>query len=78
MSGIDVFVGNYPLIDWQLYDLWVEGNTEREALTELKDRLVTGGSGAGVQFEMMLSDLHDNYRLFQLWETMLHQPIMFR
>ena len=24
-----------------------------------------------------MSDLHDNYRLFNLWETMLHQPIMF-
>lgn len=76
MSGIDVFVGNYPLIDWQLYDLWVEGNNEREALTAVKDRLVSG-VGAGVQFELLLSDLHDNYRLFSLWETMLHQPIMF-
>ena len=25
MSGIDVFVGNYPVIDWELYTLWVEG-----------------------------------------------------
>ena len=25
MSGIDIFVGNYPVIDWELYDLWVEG-----------------------------------------------------
>ena len=25
MSGIDVFVGNYPVIDWDLYRLWVEG-----------------------------------------------------
>ena len=25
MSGIDVFVGNYPVIDWDLYSLWVEG-----------------------------------------------------
>ena len=25
MSSIDVFVGNYPVIDWELYTLWVEG-----------------------------------------------------
>ena len=77
MSGIDIFVGNYPVIDWELYDLWVEGieddhsddndinndagYSEREALTALKDKIVSG-SGAGVQFELLLSDLHDNYR----------------
>ena len=78
MSGIDIFVGNYPVIDWELYDLWVEGTeddhkhiddvnnvvvgySEREALTALKDKIVSG-SGAGVQFELLLSDLHDNYR----------------
>ena len=22
---VDVFVGNYPVIDWELYSLWVEG-----------------------------------------------------
>ena len=37
------------------------GYTEREALTALKDKIVSG-SGAGVQFELLLSDLHDNYR----------------
>ena len=36
--------------------------------------MVPGGGG---QLEFLLSDLHDNYRLFNLWETMLHQPIMF-
>ena len=94
MSGIDVFVGNYPVIDWDLYRLWVEGGlshyiyidfssyfllgySEREALTALKDKLLSGSGSTGVQFELILSDLHDNYRLFNLWETMLHQPIMF-
>ena len=29
MSGIDVFVGNYPVIDWDLYSLWVEGTQSK-------------------------------------------------
>ena len=47
--------------------------------TALKDKILTGSgsTGSSVQFELLLSDLHDNYRLFNLWETMLHQPIMF-
>ena len=55
---------------------FVSGYAEREALTVLKDKLLSG-VGAGVQFDLLLSDLNDNYRLFNLWETMLHQPIMF-
>jgi len=72
MSAFDVFVGNYPVIDWELYDLWVEGYTEKEAMTALKDKILPGVA-AGVQF----ADLQDNYRLFNLWEMMLHQPIIF-
>ena len=53
------------------------GFTEREALTELKDKILSGSGSAGLQFELLMSDLHDNYRLFNLWETMLHQPLMF-
>lgn len=56
---------------------FLTGYTEREALTALKDKILSGSGSTGVQFELLLSDLHDNYRLFNLWETMLHQPIMF-
>ena len=56
---------------------FLSGYTEREALTALKDKILKGSGSTGVQFELLLSDLHDNYRLFNLWETMLHQPIMF-
>ena len=72
MSVVDVFISNYPVINWELYDLWVEGVTEREALVSIRDK--TGSAG---QLELVLSDLHDNFRTFSLWETMLHQPIMF-
>jgi len=29
MSVVDVFVGNYPVIDWELYSLWVEGEAKQ-------------------------------------------------
>ena len=43
MSVVDVFISNYPVINWDLYDLWVEGVTEREALVSIKDK--TGSAG---------------------------------
>ena len=30
-----------------------------------------------LELELLVSDLNDNYRLFTVWEAMLHQPIMF-
>jgi len=41
----------------------------------LKDKGVF--AQASLQFEVLVSDLNDNYRLFTMWETMLHHPIMF-
>ena len=70
--SVEIFVSNYPVINFDLYELWVEGLTEREALVSIKDK-----SGSAGQLELVLSDLHDNFRTFSLWETMLHQPIMF-
>ena len=70
--SVEIFVSNYPVINFDLYELWVEGLTEREPLVSIKDK-----SGSAGQLELVLSDLHDNFRTFSLWETMLHQPIMF-
>jgi len=75
MSVVDVFVGNYPVIDWELYSLWVEGFTVTEAIHALKEKGIF--AHAGLQFDMLVSDLNDNYRQFTMWETMLHHPIMF-
>lgn len=76
MSLVDVFVGNYPLIDWDLYSLWVEGLTVSEAIQTLRERGVVTGQ-TSLELELLVSDLNDNYRLFTVWEAMLHQPIMF-
>jgi len=76
MSVVDVFVGNYPQIDWDLYSLWVEGLTVSEAIQTLKEKGVITGQ-TNLEVELLVCDLNDNYRLFSLWEAMLHQPIMF-
>ena len=81
MSLVDVFVGNFPQIDWTLYSLWVEGLSVAEAMQKLMERgLVTSQSGFSkdsAENNLLASDLADNYRLFGLWESMLHQPVTF-
>jgi len=81
MSLVDVFVGNFPQIDWTLYSLWVEGLSVAEAMPKLRERgLVTSQSGYckdSAENNLLASDLADNYRLFGLWESMLHQPVTF-
>jgi len=76
MSVVDVFVGNYPQIDWDLYSLWVEGMSVNEAMQTLKERGVLPGQTT-LEVELLVSDLADNFRQFNLWEAMLHNPIMF-
>jgi len=77
MSGtvVDVFVGNYTVIDWELYELWVEGLTVNEAIHMLREQGAL--NQAGVPFELLVSDLHNHYRLFNMWEQLLHNPAMF-
>jgi len=75
MSVVDVFVGNYTVIDWELYALWVEGLTVSEAIQMLREQGVL--SQPGVPFDLLVSDLHNHYRLFSMWEQLLHNPAMF-
>ena len=82
MSLVDVFVGNFPQIDWNLYSLWVEGLSVGEAMQKLRERgLVTSQSDycndSAEENNLLASDITDNYRLFGLWESMLHQPVTF-
>ena len=75
MSVVDVFVGNYTVVDWELYALWVEGLTVSEAIQMLREQGVL--SQPGVPFDLLVSDLHNHYRLFSMWEQLLHNPAMF-
>lgn len=80
-SVVDVFVGNYTVIDWELYELWVEGLTVNEAIHMLREQGALNRQGAinqaAVPFELLVSDLHNHYRLFNMWEQLLHNPAMF-
>ena len=81
MSLVDVFVGNFPQIDWTLYTLWVEGLSESEAMQNLRKRGLVSSQAEyctdGAENILLASDVADNYRLFGLWESMLHQPVTF-
>ena len=33
MCELDVFVGNYAIIDWEVYSLWLSGRSIAEAVT---------------------------------------------
>jgi len=77
MSVVDVFVGNFPHIDWSLYSLWVEGLTLPEATARLRERGQAPAPGS-LEGDLQASELADSYRLFGLWEGMLHQPRGFQ
>lgn len=68
MSEIDVFVGNYTLINWDIYELWIQGLTIPECVTYLREK---GFDYPGVTQEHLVSDLKDNYRLFSMLENLL-------
>ena len=36
MCELDVFAGNFTLIDWDIHALWIDGFTAAEAVTFLK------------------------------------------
>jgi hypothetical protein len=68
-----------------------QGLTVAEAIAALKGQGVLTGQQTQLevgpprlsllllplQVDLLVADLNDNYRLFNLWEGMLHQPIMF-
>ena len=62
---MDVFVGNFPQIDWTLYSLWVEGLSVAEAMQKLRERgLVTSQSDYckdSTENNLLASDLADNF-----------------
>ena len=49
-----------------------QGLSVSEAIQTLRERGVVTGQTT-LELELLLSDLNDNYRLFGLWEAMLHQ-----
>uniref|UniRef100_T1JE67 Acidic fibroblast growth factor intracellular-binding protein n=1 Tax=Strigamia maritima TaxID=126957 RepID=T1JE67_STRMM len=73
-SDVDIFVGNETIIDTEVYQLWLEGNTAQEAAAVLRQRGVLVETNASV--ELLMSDVVDHYRTYQMLERLLQNPTM--
>ncbi|KAL4238278.1 hypothetical protein ACF0H5_002990 [Mactra antiquata] len=75
MSFVDVFVGNYIITDFELYQLWLDGLSVNECCSVLQQRGVLQSTGA--RYEELISDTKDSFRLFASLEQLLKWPTKF-
>ncbi|XP_066971948.1 LOW QUALITY PROTEIN: acidic fibroblast growth factor intracellular-binding protein [Macrobrachium rosenbergii] len=70
---VDIFVGNYTIIDTEVFDLWIQGYSVEEAVQVLQHRgeLDTWGTTP----ELLISDTSDHYRTFGMLEKLLLNPV---
>ncbi|CAL8306127.1 unnamed protein product [Arctogadus glacialis] len=69
---LDVFVGNTTIMDEEVYQLWLDGNTVNDAV---KVRMGSEGMEEyEASAEVVMSDTMDQYRTFQMCERLLHNP----
>lgn len=73
--SVDVFVSNYTVIDFELYDQWLTGASVNEVAVTMQQRGVLLDTGA--TFEELLSDVKDNFRLFSSLQQLLKCPTRF-
>ncbi|KAL3278263.1 hypothetical protein HHI36_013600 [Cryptolaemus montrouzieri] len=71
-AEIDVFISNYTLVDPEIYELWIEGQTATEAVATLNQRGL--GQETGASLELIASDVLDHYRTYSLLEKLLINP----
>lgn len=71
--SVDVFVGNSTIVDPEIYQLWVDGNSAHEAAEILKQRGILQQWGANM--DLLMSDVMDHYRTFHMLERLLHNPL---
>ena len=69
MCELDVFVGNFTLVDWDIHHLWLNGLTAQEAVAFLKLDLQT--EFPEFSHEMLVSDVNDHYRVFSMLENVI-------
>lgn len=72
MANVDVFVGNDTLIDPDIYQLWLNGNTAHEAASIEQKRGNLQQYGA--TFNMLLADVDDHFRTLRILERYLKSP----
>ena len=67
MCELDVFAGNFTLIDWDIHALWIDGFTAAEAVTFLK----LEKEFPEYSHEMLESDVNDCFRTFSMLENVI-------
>ncbi|XP_068234903.1 acidic fibroblast growth factor intracellular-binding protein-like [Palaemon carinicauda] len=70
---VDIFVGNYTIIDTEVFDLWIQGYSVEEAVQVLQHRGELDTWGATP--ELLISDTSDHYRTFGMLEKLLLNPV---
>lgn len=70
---MDVLVSNQTDIDWELFSMWLDGQVEGICVNQLRERY----KEENLNYEDILSELQNNFRLFGMLEPLLHQPNMF-
>eukprot|EP00088_Acartia_fossae_P028703 TRINITY_DN2952_c0_g1_i1.p1 TRINITY_DN2952_c0_g1~~TRINITY_DN2952_c0_g1_i1.p1 ORF type:complete len:366 (+),score=57.01 TRINITY_DN2952_c0_g1_i1:37-1134(+) len=70
---MDVLVSNQTDIDWELFEMWLDGQVEGICVNQLRERY----KDENLNYEDILSELQNNFRLFGMLEPLLHQPNMF-
>ncbi|KAL5008908.1 hypothetical protein ScPMuIL_014489 [Solemya velum] len=73
MTAVDVFVGNYTIVDFDIYDLWLSGYTANDAALNLQKKGVL--QNTGYSSAELVSETQECYRLFVILEKMLKNPI---
>jgi hypothetical protein len=66
---VDVFAGNYTIIDWEIHELWLNGLSTNEAISYLRDGVVKDFGPNIISQEILASDVNDHYRLFDMLEN---------
>ena len=59
---VDVFAGNYTIIDWEIHELWLNGLNSNEAMSFLRDGVVKDFGPNLISQDMLASDVNDHYR----------------
>jgi len=71
--SMDVLVSNQTDIDWELFSMWLEGQVEGICVNQLRERY----KEENLNYEDVLSELQNNFRLFCMLEPLLQHPNMF-
>ncbi|KAK7078269.1 hypothetical protein SK128_016600 [Halocaridina rubra] len=70
---VDIYVGNYTIIDQEVFDLWIQGYSVVEAVQVLQHRGELDTWGATL--ELLTCDTSDHYRTFSMLEKLLLTPV---